>query len=276
MPDYLQRRREDNPGGPLLEQVRDATSRCMQTDEQDLNKLERLFRRDPQTTARLIHAANSAAARQPTSCQTLSQALARLGVKRSLNLALRLLLERNAQLADPQLTRLATGFCDQAAQAAETAGWLALQLRLDSELCYTAGLLHNLGELALLRCLQDWLDGGGTLDEATIHQALHEQGARFGSALRTQWRLPLGLRQLIGAYYAYNAGGVLSREALVLNLTRELLQLPPGGERSGLAETSRTVRMLGLDAALLGRAPPARSRTASDARAIAGRETGKA
>ncbi|MFC3608011.1 HDOD domain-containing protein [Stutzerimonas tarimensis] len=274
--DYLSGLRENNPGGPLLEQVRDATSRCMQSDEQDLNALERLFRGDPQTTARLIHAANSAAARQPTSCQTLSQALARLGVKRSLNLVLRLLIERNAQLADARLAKQAAECCREAAQAAEAAGWLARQLRLDAELCYTAGLLHNLGELAVLRALQGWLDEGGELHERDIERALRGQGAGFGSALRTQWRLPLGLRQLIGAYYAYNAAGVLSREALVLNLTRELLQLPVERDPASLVETSRTVRMLALDPGVLRRVPLGRGDTPRGATTVADRETGRA
>ena len=38
--------------------------------------------------------------------------------------------------------------------------------------CYTAGLLHRLGDLALLRTLQDWCDGGGALDEARLDELL--------------------------------------------------------------------------------------------------------
>jgi len=73
-----------------------------------------------------------------------------------------------------------------------------------------------------------------------------------------RWRLPLGLRQLIGAYYALGAGA-LSREALVLNLVRLLMELPPETPPAHLAE-SRPARLLRLDPALLGQAPLAAER----------------
>ena len=47
--------------------------------------------------------------------------------------------------------------------------------------------------------------------------ALAQFGAAYGSALRTRWRLPLELRELIAAVYQLG-GGVYSREALVLNM----------------------------------------------------------
>jgi len=73
-----------------------------------------------------------------------------------------------------------------------------------------------------------------------------------------RWRLPLGLRQLIGAYYALGAGA-LSREALVLNLVRLLMELPPETPPAHLAE-SRPARLLRLDPALLEQAPLAAER----------------
>ncbi len=250
---YLDRRRESNHGGPVLEEVRHAASLSMQSANLDLAGLEKLLIRDPQITARLISVANNADQHREAPCQTLAQALARLGVRRVLNLVLRMAIERNAQLADERLLERARPVSARAAFAAETAAWLARQLRLDAELCYTAGLLHNLGELAVLRCLQDWIDMGGEVDEARIDQALRERGAEFGSALRIQWRLPITLRQLIGAYYAFTSG-VLSREALVMGLTRELLHLAPETAPISLLG-HRAVRMLDLDRRLLEHIP---------------------
>src|SRR5690606_34055596 len=114
-----------------------------------------------------------------------------------------------------------TGVWRDAQRTAELAAWLADELALDARRCYTAGLLHNVGELALLRCLQRWLDAGGTLSDAELRQAMAERAPGFGSALRIRWRLPLALRELIAAAYALGSG-VFSREALVLNLTRQV------------------------------------------------------
>ena len=250
---YLDGVREEGQGAPLLADVRGAVANSLQASETDLGQLAREFSRDPQITARLIAAANSAAEQRGGIYQTLAQALQRLGVARALNLVLGLALQRSARLQDPRLAELAGVVGERAQRSAELAHWLAAQLRLDHELCYTAGLLHNIGELALLRCLQDWQDAGGALGNEQIEQALRQRAAGFGSALRIRWRLPFGLRELIAAFYGLGAG-VFSREALVLNLCGQLLGLPASRSIGELAE-SRPARMLGLRPEFLLRIP---------------------
>lgn len=58
-----------------------------------------------------------------------------------------------------------------------------------------------------------------------------------------RWRLPLELRRLIAA--AYQFGGVLSREELILSLATQAASLPED-DAEQLAE-SKAARMLGLD-----------------------------
>src|SRR5690606_31709071 len=105
------------------------------------------------------------------------------------------------RLQDPRLAELAAQVLGTAQRSAELAQWLALGLKLDGERCYTAGLLHNLGELAVLRSLQDWVAAGGALSDADILDVLRARAASFGSALRIRWRLPFALRELIAAFY---------------------------------------------------------------------------
>lgn len=251
--DFLDTVREEGQGAPLLSDVRSAVSQGLQSGEQDLGELATVFCQDPQITALLIAAAGSAAQHQGMPCQTLAQALQRLGVARTFNLVLGLALQRSAQLHDPRLAELAAHTLQQARRSAELAHWLATELKLDAELCYTAGLLHNLGELALLRSLQDWQQAGGELGHEQIEDALSLRAASFGSALRIRWRLPFGLRELIAAFYGLGSG-VFSREALVLNLSGLLLALPANESPQSLAE-ARCVRLLRLDSQLLARLP---------------------
>lgn len=251
---YLDDVREEGQGAPLLADVREAVSACLQAATSDLGTLARDFAREPQITARLIAAANSAAEQRSGICQTLTQALQRLGIAHSLNLVLGLAIQRNARLQDPRLSALAVETGTQAQRSAELAHWLAAQLRLDYELCYTAGLLHNIGELALLRSLQDWQNAGGSLSDEQIATCLRQRASGFGSALRTRWRLPLGLRDLIAAYY-HLGSGVFSREALVLNLSAALLTHAPEDNLDTLLE-SRPGRLLRLRRELLEGVPP--------------------
>lgn len=246
--------RPHNRGAPLLETVLSALQR-LQGGDQDYAQLEELLARDPQVTARLISVASSAT-QPPKSCLSLAQAQRQLGLARSLQLVTELALQHNARLVEPRLAELAAQLSAQALRTARLASWLARQLKLDVELCFSAGLLQNIGELALLRSLQEWLDSGGALDEAQLQRCLRERAAGFGSALRAQWAqwaLPLELRQVISAYYALGAG-VLRREALALNLTRLLIELPADAEPASLAG-ERTVRLLRIDPDLLARAP---------------------
>ncbi|MFJ2691211.1 HDOD domain-containing protein [Pseudomonas sp. NPDC087336] len=243
LPVFLERRRELAEGAPLMTDVQVAVKRSLNPNGLDLTVLEDEIRTDPQVTAVLIAAANSAAQHRGTAVQTLSQALHRLGTGQSMNLILGLTLKRSARLSDPQLADYAERYWDLSLHTAEYARTLARLLDLDQARCYCAGMLHRLGDLALLRCLQEWKQAGGELDEQEqVGEALAEFGAAYGSALRTRWRLPLELRQLIAAAYQLG-GGVYSREALVMNMAAQLARLTEHEGVEDLAK-SRTARLL--------------------------------
>ncbi|MBC3492085.1 MULTISPECIES: response regulator [Pseudomonas] len=239
---FLEQRRATADGGPLFADVELAIKRALNPQGLDLKVLEAEVRDDPQITAVLIAAANSAALHRDAPVQTLLQALNKLGSTQSMNLILGMTLKRSARLSDPLLASQATHFWKLSLHSAEYARSLARMLELDEERCYCAGLLHCLGDLAVLRCLQEWRLGGGALDEHQVQQSLDEFGAAFGSALRTRWRLPLSLRELIAAIYQLG-GGVYSREILAMNLAGQLARLPGDQGLEKLA-SSKTARLL--------------------------------
>lgn len=240
---FLERRREQADGAPLMTDVQVAVKRSLNPSGLDLKLLEDEIKTDPQITAVLIAAANSAAQHHGAPVQTLAQALLRLGTGQSMNLILGLALKRSARLSDPCLADYAERYWGLSLHTAEYARTLARLLDLDQERCYCAGMLHRLGDLALLRCLQEWKQAGGELDEwEEVGDALAEFGAAYGSALRTRWRLPLELRELIASVYQLG-GGVYSREALVMNMAAQMARLT---EHEGIEELakSRTARLL--------------------------------
>ena len=240
---FLERRREQADGAPLMTDVQVAVKRSLNPNGLDLKLLEEEIRTDPQITAVLIAASNSAAQHHGAPVQTLAQALHRLGTGQSMNLILGLALKRSARLSDPCLADYAERYWGLSLHTAEYARTLARLLDLDQERCYCAGMLHRLGDLALLRCLQEWKQAGGELDELEeVGDALAEFGAAYGSALRTRWRLPLELRELIASVYQLG-GGVYSREALVMNMAAQMARLTEHEGVEDLAK-SRTARLL--------------------------------
>ncbi|MDF3936849.1 HDOD domain-containing protein [Pseudomonas citronellolis] len=244
--ELLSRARESAEGAPLLGDVGAAVSRCLGGDETSLEQLEQEFGRDPQITACLIAAANSAARHVGMPCLTLAQALSRLGLAQACNLVLGLSLERAAQLGEPRLKVRAEQFWALSQRSADAAQALAESLEVDAARCYTAGLLHCLGELAVLRTLDEWCRGGGELGDEEIDESLRSCAAGFGSALRMHWRLPLELRGLIAACYGVG-GGVFSRKALILNLAARAVRLPPS--QAARLKEEKALRMLGLEPA---------------------------
>ena len=244
LPAYLEQRRATADGGPLLADVEVAIKRALNPQGLNLKVLEEEVRNDPQVTAVLIAAANSAALHRDAPVQTLLQALNKLGSTQSMNLILGMTLKRSARLSDPLLAEHAARYWDLSLHTAEYGRTLARMLELDEGRCYCAGLLHCLGDLAVLRCLQEWRLAGGELDEDKVQLSLVEFGAAFGSALRTRWRLPLALRELIAAIYQLG-GGVYSREILAMNLAGQLSRLPAeqGIEKVASGKTARLLKL---------------------------------
>lgn len=248
---FLENHRENSEGAPLSMDVRGAVAQSQGADGLDLTALAQALRSDPHVTTVLIAASNSANQHRGIPAQTLSQALQALGPTQSLNLINGLSVKRNAVLSDQVLLDHAQGFWTASQLTAEYARSMARSRELDQERCYCAGLLHNLGDLAVLRCLQEWVTAGGELEEGAVGVSLKKFGAAFGSTLRTRWRLPLELRQLIASVYQFG-GGVYSREALIMNIAGQLALLGPEDEVDTLAN-SKPARLLKVGASELSK-----------------------
>jgi len=73
-----------------------------------------------------------------------------------MNLILGLALKHNVVLGDPELVTYAERHWQLSQDSADYAQRLARMLELNHERCYSACILRRLGNLALLRCLEDW------------------------------------------------------------------------------------------------------------------------
>ena len=146
----------------------------------DLGLLEQYTHTDPQIGAVLIAAVNSAAKHRASPAQTLGQALQGLGATQSINLIQGLALKQSAYLTDPCLADHAQQQWALSLRTAESGRTLAGILNLDKARCYYAGLLHRIGDLAVLRCLQEWQLAGGELD--TQVQNARQSTATLGCA----------------------------------------------------------------------------------------------
>lgn len=233
---FMDKRREVADGAPLFVDVSTALKLSQGAAGVDAVLLEQELRSDPHITAVLIASANTAAQHLGKPVTTLGGALAVLGAAQAATIASGLSKKRMAVLTDDVLLGKAHQFWAMSQRTAEYARILAGMLELDVERCFCAGLLQSLGDLAVLGCLQEWLLAGGELNETVIDQALDQYSAAYGSALRTRWRLPLELRELIAAVYQYNTG-IFTREVLAMNLAGQMARL---GEEESVTTLIKT------------------------------------
>ena len=174
----------------------------------DANQLAERWRDETGLTTRLLDVANRNSFRrsgEPVS--TLSEAIRLVGTRMSLDIALGLALDNTHALSDAGLRERAEAFQHQSEDVAHYAQSMFRQLRLPANEAFTAGLLSRAGELVVLSVLQQYLAGGGSLTDERIDQALKDWSQPCGNRLKVQWRLPLELRELIGAIYFLPRGG---------------------------------------------------------------------
>ncbi|GGY71848.1 HDOD domain-containing protein [Marinobacter zhanjiangensis] len=209
--------------------------------------LAREWRKEAALTVRLLDVANSSAFRRTGEpCGNLRDAVTLLGVGMSLNHALAQSLDITHKLSDPYLRELAREQSQKSLELAELASTMARKLGLDPAPCFTAGLLHRVGELAVISSAQQFIASDGALDNDDVDLALYQWSGPLGNVLKVAWRLPLPLRDLIGACYLLPRG--TSERSKAVMRTAWLL----GNDMSRSQECERLLARLGMDAKSAG------------------------
>ncbi|MDR8017672.1 HDOD domain-containing protein [Ectopseudomonas guguanensis] len=206
----------------------------------NLQQLGDLWQHDPAVQARLVAAANSPlynSAGQP--CSNLADAVRRLGAATALNLVQGLALRPVARLLDADLQSLGEGLLQTQLSVRQRVTELARACQLDPAPLQCAALLQRMGELAVLQQAQIWRGRGLELHEDQLQRALHQHSSELANRLKAHWRLPIVLRELIGACYGL-APGNTRREPILMRLAVAEMQ------NADSQEVQRLRRLAGL------------------------------
>jgi DNA-binding response OmpR family regulator len=211
-------------------------------DDLTPGQLAERWRAEASLCAKLLDVANRASLKrsgQPV--QSVRDAIMTMGVPMALNQALALSMDMAGQLSDERLKELASHYQARAEKVALQAQDLAARSSGGGDLHYTAGLLGRVGELVLLRVLQQHLDAGESLTDEEIENALREWSNVLGNRVKIQWKLSLALRELVGAIYLL-PGNEVSNDRLIMRAAALMAE----GEGES-AECRRLLRRLGFD-----------------------------
>ncbi len=118
-----------------------------------LNKVQQVLRTDVAFSAEVLRLANSALIGSRTGVSSVEHAVGLLGLERLKALSMTIAMRDFATTRKSNITMQACWKYNLA--TAVICEWLAPRLALQPDACYTAGLLHDIGRLAILRAFPE-------------------------------------------------------------------------------------------------------------------------
>ncbi len=211
-------------------------------DDLSVSQLTERWSAEVALATRLLDVANSASLQKTGEpVKNLKDAIASMGVDRALQQAMALSLDISGQLRDSRLAGIAAGFVDTSRKVASEAERIALRVDADHSEVHTAALLSRVGELAVLKVMQQFLDRKGSIADDQIEHGLQAWAQSYGNRLKVQWHLPLQLRELTGAVH-FLPRDATSEAKLIMRASALMVDGESHGE-----ECLRLLRRLGLN-----------------------------
>ena len=159
-------------------------------DNSTIQQISDLVEKEPAVCAKIIKAANSihfAAAKPVISA---SDAVMRIGLKRTLNYVLVI---EQGQMFETELEpfkKIRADIWHHSITTAITARYIGQCVHYDNvDSLFAFGLLHDLGKLALLRALHE-LPKAAAMEEDVIMPILSKMHTRLGGSLLSDWQFP--------------------------------------------------------------------------------------
>jgi HD-like signal output (HDOD) protein len=148
---------------PAIAQVLARLQRLLSDTNSSLDDVTALIRLDAAMSTRVVQISNSAWFKRGSACQTIDEAVNRVGFREIFHLVS--VVASRSMIAQPLTAykRDAHATWRESLACAFAAELLATRLGEDTAVAYTSGLLHGIGRLAINKCLTTTGDVGRTL-----------------------------------------------------------------------------------------------------------------
>ncbi len=190
---------------PIANDIQDLLDRL----DSGVDAVVRVVSRDPSVVAGVLRLANSGRYGTSKGITDIRQACLRLGNQRVLALAQQLVVGGMYVLSVEPFGTIVTDLWRNTLACAQGARKLADLLEIpDREALFVGAMLHNVGELALLRVLSELPDRippgrEGLVQLQGVLAGAHEE---FGAAILKRWRMPPRFVRIAGAHHHPPAG----------------------------------------------------------------------
>jgi HD-like signal output (HDOD) protein len=188
----------------------DVMSLCQQSST-DALRIEKSVTRDPFISAQIVTVANSPMFSPRMPIVSVRDAIVRIGLS-NVNDIVMMVVTSSTMFRirgfDEHVTKVTARF----PATALASRLIASALHLPMESAFTAGLLHDIGDLVLLdRCVKTGKVRAQMLQEpvfyGVIMDALHAYHAKVGAAVCTAWKLPSSTVEAASHHHDYKLGG---------------------------------------------------------------------
>ena len=172
----------------------------------DVRLIEKIICSDQTLTTQVLRTANSAFFRGLNKANTIREAITRLGTNEVANIVTLSSQEVNFRSRDPFVSDLMRKLWQHSVICAIGAQWLARQLKFDtlSMDAFTAGLLHDIGKLLILKVIEAIKSSKAVSmqpSDTFVFEVINILHAEQGYHLSRNWHLPDTYCHIIGAHH---------------------------------------------------------------------------
>ncbi|MBI5922665.1 MAG: HDOD domain-containing protein [Betaproteobacteria bacterium] len=234
---------KDIDGLVTLPDVYIRINRLLENPNSSTTDIAKAVSQDPSFTLRLLRVANSSLYRFPAAVTTAAKAVSIIGTAQIRSLALAMSVAKSFAGMPNELVSM-ENFWRHSLYCALIARHLAREARrCDPDSLFTAGLLHDIGELVIFNRLPEQAKDAllmvlDSQDEMQVHEAERKvmgvDHAEVGGELARHWNLPSLLQECIAHHHAVASAKQHPREVALVHLANvfalmaEVDSLDPG------------------------------------------------
>ena len=164
-------------------------------EEPDSRLIEKLIVSDQSLTGEVLRVSNSSFYKGLAQVATVRDAIIRLGTKEVSNIVTMVALQHNFQSKNPAINQIMNKLWRHSVGSAISANWLAKQTGFEalSHESFTAGLLHDVGKLYILKIIDGMVASGEikiSPPDMVLNEVMDNLHTDQGFSLMKQWNLP--------------------------------------------------------------------------------------
>lgn len=204
---------------PVFNQTASKLQQLIASDDFDLNSCAALISKDQALASQILREANSSFYSGLKSITTIKDAFMRIGAKEVLRITLHVTQQQHYVCRHPGLKSLIDKLWRHALGVAHASYWLAQKLGYQSLAteAFMAGLMHDIGELFLLKVLDELVveKRVSNLNEQLVMEILATMHVEQGTWLMKKWGLPQIYADVVQFHHSHDGSNTSTLLLLV-------------------------------------------------------------